>query len=294
MKNKKTWGIAVGLLLVAVLLAFLLRSGQETVKSDLPDGTSYRLVTAVYTNQFNYQRRYLPDAVRPFAPLIPDLLEEKFLLAGGSIGLGSSGETNLMVVVEAFNENGNPKGARWMRIRDDAGNVHDGNSPRGSLTGGGYSSQIYVPPVLPNRSKELFVELLVNMGDGGWTNIGPFAITNPNFKEHPQWTPEPLPQARSTNDLTATLVRFASGPGSPSVTGNAPLSEATPRSVRLNFDFTENGQPTDQHRVHWVSLADATGNKWEPHFDPIRPTGYSWVTNGMVEFVGGVWPGEDA
>jgi len=294
MKNKKPVMIAGGSLLLAILLALLVRSRQEPVTADLPDGTRFRLAMSAYTNRFSYSQSSKPDWLKPLSPLIPDSLENRFLTFGSTISLGNSPETNLMIVIESVNERNDLKSIDRLRIRDDEGNIFDGSHANGMMSSDGMRNSIYVARVLPKRSKNLQVEVLVRSEESGWTNIGPFSIANPMFREYPQWVPEPLPQEWFQNEFSATLTRFESGPGSERLTGSAPPSNATPRSTFMEFSFADRGVATDDYRVHWIRMSDATGNKWIPHFDYINQTGSAWVNHGMTEFIGGAWQGEDA
>ncbi len=295
MKNQKSLVIAFSLLAGVWLLALLvINSSSNRVVSELPDGTSYTLALVAYTNNYSYSRRQIPDWARPFAPLIPDGIERKLFPAGGSIGLGTSAETNLMVVIDATNKRGMATRPESLRIRDEDGNAYDGTATTGMLSVGGDSSTVYLASVTPNRSKNLYLEPLVHLADGTWTNLGPFAITNPKYKVHPQWTPEPIPQLRADQDITASLVRFESGLGMTSVISRALTSDADPRSTFVGFEFTEAGQSVDCFRVHKITLSDATGNKWSPYLKNPSPAARSQATNAITRFVGGLWPGEDA
>lgn len=294
MKNKRTWVIAICLILFAVLLARLVSSTGKVPASELPDGTRYTLVMVAYTNSYQYARQFTPDWVRPFTPLIPDRLERKLFGFSGTIGLGNTAETNLMVVIEAANQHGEATQPVWLRIRDNEGNGFDGNSTRGILSSGGNESSVYLVSVTPNRSRNLFVEPLVLLDDGMWTNVGPFAVANPKFKEYPQWTPEPIPQSRTDGTVAAALVQFESGPGSAAATSKAPPSAASPRSTSMAFDFTEDNEQAKHFRIHKITLSDATGNRWSPFLDPLRSSRSRWVKDGAAEFGGGLWPSEDA
>ena len=296
MKSKRTWITAAGvmaLLAAVAVLALLMRARPEPVSADLPDGTRFRLAQTAYTNSFQYTQQFTPSWLLPFTPFIPDRIENRFLKSGSTLGLGNSTRSNLMLVVEATNDKKEATDITRLRIRDNQGNVYDGNGRNGMMSTTGQKVGVFIASVFPKRSEELFAEFLIETKPGTWTNIGPFPIPNPEFKDYPQWTPEPLPQRQVDDDFVATLKRFQSGPQPLLAEANADMS-VVPRSVLLDFEFGESGVLTDEYRVHRVTLSDATGNKWSPRFNPIKPLRNQWVTNGTALFVGGVWPGEDA
>lgn len=209
------------------------------------------------------------------------------------MSMGGSPETNLMVVFDVLNSNGHPNKAAWLRIRDEDGNRYENSGGRGEMTTGTLDSQVWVIAELPRRTRNLFLEPLVYLADGTWTNLGPFQIANPFFGKFPQWKSEPLPQIRTNDDLAATLVKVISGSRTSSVARGAPASPANPRSTRIEFAFSESGKPVDHYRIHHLTISDATGNKWSPYLD-INGGRAGWATNGVAEFVGALWPGEDA
>ena len=295
MRNKQKLVGLICLMLFASLLVLIVSSNDGVRVSELPDGTRYRLALVTFTNNYNYRLSSIPRWIEPFLPVIPDAVEKKFLNAGWSmVGLGGTVESNLMVVIDISNSRGNATKPKRLRIRDDNGNSYDGNMVRGLLSNGEKMSAVYLASVTPNRSKKLYFEPLVVQADGTWTNMGPFTIVNPKHQDYPQWSPEATTQKRVADNLTATLIRFESGPGSPSVTESAPISEVSPRSTLLEFDYAESEKPTDDFRLHKVTISDATGNKWSPFLDPITPSSSRWAKNGATEFLGGLWPGEDA
>lgn len=72
--------------------------------------------------------------------------------------------------------------------------------------------------------------------------------------------------------------------------GNA---ETAPRKTELQFTFAENGQPTEDWRVQKLTISDATGNNWFPYLDLVKQR-HNWARGGQVEFLGALWPGEQA
>ena len=66
----------------------------------------------------------------------------------------------------------------------------------------------------------------------------------------------------------------------------------SPQSTRMEFSFSEDGEPVNPFRIFHLSIADATGNEWLA--DVLSTRRPAWTTNGVVEFVGGLWQAEDA
>ena len=280
------------LLLVVLLLILLTNHTTDGVHvSRLPDGTSYRLVMTAFTNNFTYKRSSAPRELLPFLPIIPDFIEKRLFSSGGSLGLGGSTNPDLMLVIEATNDSGPATQPDALRIRDDLGNAFDMPYINGVLSiAPGNVSMMYVAHVTPNRSSRLFIEPLVELPGGIWTNLGPFAVTNPKYGDHPQLTPEPVPQTREDGELSVTLRGFESTAGQHD--GETPL--AMPRRASLEFDFTDSGLPSENHRLHRIVLVDATGNQWSPHLSTNTASRLGWIIGGKTEFRGGLWPGEDA
>jgi hypothetical protein len=135
-------------------------------------------------------------------------------------------------------------------------------------------------------------------GPGGvWTNGAEFQVPNPLSRNFPQWTPEPLPLTKHAGSLAITLEEFSTGlretpspaPGQPP----APPSAFAPRKTRVKFSCTENGTISKDWKIQKLSIADATGNEWPPNFGRAF-SNPNWITNGTVEFLGRLWPGENA
>ncbi|MBI1178751.1 hypothetical protein GC207_15070 [bacterium] len=280
----------VGILLV-ILVVFTSTQHAPTVR--LPDGTEFRLTMAAFTNSYSYTRKLAPAWVLRYSKFIPDFIERRLVKGAGTIGMGSPAGTNLMVAFDVLNTNGRPSRISWLRIRDTDDNAFETYGQRGEISSGSAFSQIWVVSELPRRTQKLQLEPLVMLPDGRWTNIGPFQIANPFFGKFPQWKPKPLPQARTNDGLTATLTKLIAGSPTSSVAQGAPASPANPRSTRMEFSFSESGKPVDHYRIHHLAIADATGNKWSPYLNINGGRG-GWSTNGATEFLGALWPGEDA
>jgi hypothetical protein len=116
-----------------------------------------------------------------------------------------------------------------------------------------------------------------------------FSIANPAAGDFPQWTPGSL--ARTNENLTVRLEKFRGGERMDAAPHNVGPKAA--RKTEMLFTFEEDGQPTDDWRVQKVVLSDATGNRWSPYLNLVKP-GFSWAKGGEVEFLGALWPGEAA
>lgn len=286
------WIAPAAALLFVGLLMF--SGAQRAPVVRLADGTEFTLGMVAFTNTYNYSQQWEPAWMRRFSKVIPDVIEKRFIKPGGTIGMGTSTETNLMVAVEASNNLGPVTRPEWLRITDEAGNSVVGNTRDGMLSSGNSDViRVWIVSESPRRSRTLFLEPLVHLANGTWTNIGPFQIKNPFYGKFPQWNPEPLPQTRTNDGLTATLVKLISGSSTSSIAQGAPASPANPRSTRMEFSFSESGRPVDHYRIHQLTISDATGNKWSPYLG-INNARAGWTTNGAAEFVGALWPGEDA
>lgn len=286
-------------LLALLVIGWLLFTGSHKAPVvRLPDGSEYVLGRVAFTNTYNYTQNREPAWMRRFSKLIPDFIEKRFVMSGGSIAMGTSTETNLMVVIESRND-GPPNGPpvaqpRWLRVRDEDGNAFAGNTRSGVLSSGNNEAiSVWVVSELPRRTRQLNLEPLVLLSNGTWTNIGPFQIANPFFGNFPQWKPEPLPQTRTNNGLSATLIKLISGSSTSSIAQGAPASPANPRSTRIEFSFSESGHRVSHYDIHQLTISDATGNNWSPYLG-INNARAGWTTNGVAEFVGALWPGEDA
>src|SRR5436190_1755828 len=63
--------------------------------------------------------------------------------------------------------------------------------------------------------------------------------------------------------------------------------------TRLVFSFAEDGLPMNNWRVQKLTISDATGNRWSPYLESVNQN-FDRATNGMAEFFGALWPGENA
>ncbi len=290
------WWIAFLAVPVLVALLLLWPVGSRSVPVvKLPDGTEFELAMVAFTNSYSYNQFSGPAWMLRFSKFIPDAIENRFLTRGGGISMGASSETNLMVVIEARNASGTAAAVTWLRIGDEDGNRYEGNSANGVLSSGGNRAVVWRVSAFPRRTRRLFLEGLVMMADGNWTNVGPFAIKNPLYEEDfPIWQPVPLPQSATNASLIATLEQLQSGLESHHDHNPVSGDPANPRSTRLRFSFRERNQPADQYRLHKLTISDATGNRWSPYLNRLQRGGPAWTTNGVAQFVGALWPGEAA
>jgi len=86
------------------------------------------------------------------------------------------------------------------------------------------------------------------------------------------------------------LAEFRSG--EPMGRGKEDSSTAA-RNTHLLFTFREAGQPTEDWRLQKVTISDATGNEWSPYLDLTKQQ-FNWAKGGQAEFLGALWPGENA
>lgn len=295
MKKRRSLVAAICLAFIAVLLAVLVIYTDSGTMKQLPDGTQVSLAEISFTNNVNYVQIELPEWMRKLTPLIPDAVEKHFSKTTGRISHSVKGEPRLFAILNNSNENGRPSEPIWLRLRDDKGSRFDGTLRGSSLqVGNDRSGSIWPLFTLPRRSPTLYLEPLFMLKGRVWTNLGPFEIENPYFKEYPQWTPEPLPQSRTHDGVEFILDRLLSGDPSSSWTRVESASPADPRVTRMEFSFHEDGKSVDHFRVQKVRFSDATGNNWPHELNHTARGNRAWTTNGTVEIVGALWPSEDA
>lgn len=128
--------------------------------------------------------------------------------------------------------------------------------------------------------------------DDDWTNGVEFKIPNPAYAKYPQWTPEPWPAAKKDGDLEVTLQEFESGGRMTGPHGQGSEAMAA-RMTRVALGFQQAGRPVDNWRLQTLSISDATGNSWSPYRNSEKVDS-RWGTNGTAEFMGALWPSEDA
>ena len=145
----------------------------------------------------------------------------------------------------------------------------------------------YLFNAYPRRDGSMIVRVMSNDSSGQRVAKEQFVISNPKRVSVPQWTPEPLPDTQSDNDLSVTLTKFICGvPGFNSgrgVSSKDPMNKA----VLTAFHCEQNGVvATNWQPVH-IETSDASGN---------RAQNYSWSTsrdqNGdaTMTYQWGLWP----
>ncbi len=298
--------LAGGLALVAglgwVLVVASLGAGGSGLGRErrLPDGSRIVLrdVAVTATNYFfTYERG--GALTRRIARFLPAALRSSFGLGPQArIGMKGIHQTNLMLVTSNHGD-----GPGWVQpslraqVFDDLGNESDCLGSLGAFIPG-TALNCWNFGVFPRRRPRLGLRLLASVPGGGWTNGAEFEFLNPFYREFRQWIPEPRPAIRLDGPLAVTLEEFstalkamppvAAGPAS------APASKNAPRKTRARFSFRWNGAGSSNWRIQTLVISDATGNEWSPGWGPGPSVGFNWTSNGVVEFLGRLWPGENA
>ncbi len=232
---------------------------------------------------------------RFLSPILPGSLRQRFGVAVvNNFVFKGSGTTNLFLLTETRAPANSiaPKLGR-LKVFDAAGEEYE--------AGWGLVSLDYMPtrvfhawqvPAFPRRGRELGFRVLAATPDGDWTNGVEFKIPNPAYAKYPQWTAESWPVAKRSGDLEVTLKEFESGGPMTGPRGQGSVAMAA-RMTRVALGFQQAGRPVDNWRLQTPTISDATGNRWSPYRNSEKVDS-SWGTNGTAEFMGALWPSEDA
>jgi hypothetical protein len=281
--------------LASVIGLFLARkAAQYQVK--LADGSTFTLkqVTLTATN-LSYSHQSRGRFWQLLTPIIPTFILQKIPSNGGGLGFGSDGSTNLIIITDLLRDPSSRTGGSIGRLR-----ISDGTNKFDACWGAstlGYNNETvngWQIRAFPRRGRDLILEFLSHDDySPNWNMAAQFKISNPAAGDFPQWEPGPLVQ--TNEDLKVHLVTFRSGAPAGSAgsarAGSNPVTAA--RKTEMLFAFEQDGRPTEDWRVQKVILSDAAGNKWFPYLD-LEKKGLSWAKDGRVEFLGALWPGENA
>ena len=298
--KKSLWitvlGCLLGMALLVTLVSALWRAATSQVGQmrRLPDGSTLKLVQVAFTatNSYNYSYRKGGPVLRLIAPVLPAFLRNRLDLSGGSFGFGLEGDTNLLVIT--LNRGTPPTAGSSvgrLRVFDDQGNEFDACWGANTLGFLGETVHGWQVRAFPRRSRTVGLKFLARTSNGGWTNAAEFEIPNRLFADFAQWTPEARPTTKTNGALAVTLAQFQSGGLMARRSQGDPMTD--PRVTHLVCAFDEAGKPSLDWRVQKLTLSDATGNRWFPYLDFVEQE-FNWTTNGTVEFLGGLWPGEKA
>ena len=145
----------------------------------------------------------------------------------------------------------------------------------------------YMFNAYPRWDSSMIVRVMLNDSGGQRVAKEQFVISNPKRVSVPQWTPEPLPDTKSDNDLSVTLTKFICGvPGfnaGRGVSSKDPMNKA----VLAAFHCEQNGVAATNWQPIRIETSDATGNHGQ---------NYSWSSsrdqNGdaTMTYQWGLWP----
>jgi hypothetical protein len=145
----------------------------------------------------------------------------------------------------------------------------------------------YMFNAYPRWDRSMIVRVLANGSGGQRVAKEQFVVANPKRVSVPKWTPEPLPDTQSDNDLSVTLTKFVCGvPGFNSgrgVSAKDPMNKA----VLAAFRCEQNGAAATNWQPVRIETSDASGN---------HAQNYSWSSsrdqNGdaTMTYQWGLWP----
>src|SRR5438045_129788 len=145
----------------------------------------------------------------------------------------------------------------------------------------------YIFNAYPRCDRSMIVLVMSNASGGQRVAKEPFVISNPKRVSVPKWTPEPLPDTQTDNDLSVTLTKFVCGvPGFNSGRGIA-SKDPMNKAVLAAFHCEQNGVAATNWQAIRIETTDASGN---------HAQNYSWSTsndqNGdaTMTYQWGLWP----
>jgi hypothetical protein len=289
----RTRFIALAVLIVAaVLVAWFTFSrrgdGGETRK--LPDGSTLHLVEVVFTaTNYTFVQQRGNKFTRLLAPIMPQSLRNRFSGGTGSVGWGGLEATNLMAAtVNRSQAKDWEPGVERLQLFDEKGNEYDVSWGAPSAAHPGEKVQGWRAYAFPRRVRVLGLRFMMAAPDGHWTNVAEFRIRNPLYAKYPQWRREAWPNTKHDGTLAVTLKEFQSWADS----GSTNLAETA--RTRLVLSFAEEGKDSHNWRIQKLTISDATGNRWSPYLNFTDRNVWNWATNGVAEFFGALWPGEEA
>lgn len=280
--------LAIGAIILALVTSSA--SGGRRIQR-LADGSTLEIRQVIFANGFQYKHQAGNRLLRLIVPILPAFIKNRVPLSSGSFGFGSDGNTNLFVItVNSSRAQGWWSGLRRLVVFDGQGNTHDACWGASTLGMPGEVVYGWQLRAFPRRSKMLGLRFL-SQANNRWEVAAEFRIPNPAYGNYSQWTPESMPITKEDGDLVVMLQEFQSGaPFRIEGYGDEHRPETTPRQTRAVFDLRQGGQATTNWTIQKITIADATGNRWSPFLE----YGLGSVTNGVLEFAGALWPGENA
>lgn len=282
--------LAIGAILFALVTSST--SGGRRIQR-LADGSTLEIRQVTLANGFQYKHQSGPRLLKMVAPILPPFVKSRLPLSSGSFGFGSDGNTNLFVItVNSSRAQGWWPNLSRLVVFDEQGNSHDACWGASTLGMPGEVVHGWQIHAFPRRSKMLGLRFIASDSRINWVKAGEFTIRNPAPGYYPQWSAEPWPATKADGDLSVTLKEFQS-----SVTtsdGYLRLNAAMdPRKTRVVLSFAQGGRPADNWRAQKAVISDATGNRWSPGLAFVKQD-FNRATNGPCEFIGALWPGENA
>jgi hypothetical protein len=144
----------------------------------------------------------------------------------------------------------------------------------------------------PRRGRKIYLGIMSYGPRGQQVSTSKFVISNPvRGKTFSNWTPDPLPDTQSDDDLEVTLTQLVADAPSPYNRGTgAPKNDPINKIVQIDFDAQQKGQSVTNWRPVQVETTDATGNYvkgWiNPNYQNGQASGYFYQP--------GLWPNEPA
>jgi hypothetical protein len=142
----------------------------------------------------------------------------------------------------------------------------------------------------PRRDRNIYLRIMSWGQRGQQLAKGQFVISNPARGSFPKWSPEPLPDTQSDDDLNVTLTKLNCGARGFNG-GNAPASDPRNKAVLVAFHTEQKSVVVTNWQPIRIETSDATGN---------HAVNNSWSSgrdeNGdaTMTYQWGLWPDEPA
>ena len=276
---------AAGFLLLVVLPLWFRRA--DITRWPQADGTELRLLQATQgaRHQLVVRKRWRDGLY----PLLPASLAVRL---GAKVLTHSPTDTNAVVLWLRYTHAGTPLAAVVpplpcrLTIVDDQGREAAAGAGRQSIFQVATNARIHAVEItaFPRRAGAFHLRVYGADEHGGWVRLGECSVAHRPLRPRGEWTAEPLPARRLTNDLTVLLDRCTTGGGgNPWSASNAPMT-------RLGFRLLDHGSTT-QDWVPMVTQIEAATGERRSVFSSGR-----WVGDGLSEvaFPGALWAEEPA
>jgi hypothetical protein len=142
----------------------------------------------------------------------------------------------------------------------------------------------------PRRQGKFYVRVQEQSNSGQEMSDQKFVVSNPTRGSSAKWTADPLPSAKTDDDVSVTLTKLVAGADMPYQRNQDNADDAANKGVQAAFHIERNGKPVANWQAVSVDTTDATGNH-------VNGGIYqnNWKDNaGTVSYQYGLWPDEPA